>query len=164
MGYSPWVTESDMLAHTRQASPSHGKGPDGPSACVAGLPQRRLQQEEACVLQTVSTRCAARPHGSMRRGPIPPATCNKRVGLTSRRLSSLSRFLRSCLNWCFSKGGLNKRPPEALGRPEGPGCGRHVVCPHREGRGGLEGALLMLTHPRHPPSSSGCGWVGVSVG
>ena len=72
-------------AHVKQASPSHGKGPDRPSACVAGLLQRQLQQEEAGVLQTVSTRCAARPHWSMCQGPVPPGTRNKLVRLTLKK-------------------------------------------------------------------------------
>ena len=57
-------------AHTEQASPLHRKGSDRPSACVAGLLQRQLQQEEAGVLQTVSTHCAARPHQNTCWGPV----------------------------------------------------------------------------------------------
>ena len=83
------VTQSQAClpthAHEKQASPSHGKGPDRPSACVSGLLQRQLQQEEAGVLQTVSTRCTARPHRSTCQGPVPPGTRNKRVRLTLKK-------------------------------------------------------------------------------
>ncbi|XP_024849508.2 G protein-coupled receptor kinase 4 isoform X14 [Bos taurus] len=156
-GASNWTapTAASTASSSQAVSPSPGRT----RAASTPAPARRswCPPDGEHVLRGQTTR----EHAP---GPIPSATCNKHVGLTSRRLSSLSRFLRSCLNWCFSKGGLNKRPPEDLGCLEGPGCGRPVACPHREGRGGLEGALLLLTHLRHPPSSSGCGWVGVSMG
>ena len=84
-GVTQSQTRLHTHAHTKQASPSHGKGPDQPSACVAGLLQRQLQREEAGVFQTVSTRCAARPYQSTCRGPVPPGTRNKRVQLTLKK-------------------------------------------------------------------------------
>ena len=96
-GLQPMWTRLHTHAHTRQVSPSHGKGPDRPSACVAGLLQHWLQQEEGGVLQTVSKRCVARPHGSTCWGPVPPATCHKRVGLTSQRgQTTREHMLRPC--------------------------------------------------------------------
>ena len=70
------VTHSRARLHTHAHACTHDAGkplarerPDQPSASVAGLLQRTLQREEAGVLQTVSTRCAARPHRGTRWGP-----------------------------------------------------------------------------------------------